>query len=219
MSTTPPEDSDGPNEPPPGGWQQPGQYPPPPPQGGGWQQPQGGGWQQPGQYPPPPGWQQPGQYPPPPQGGWQQPGGYPAPPPIGSWSGPGVGGQLAGWWYRVGATIIDGVVLAIPDFVIRAAVPNAGGYLLSLAVSAAYITIMLAKRGQTVGNIAVGTRVVYAQTGGPVTYGRALGRWAAEAAMVALLFIPWIVDILWPLWDARKQTLHDKIANTVVLRT
>ena len=119
----------------------------------------------------------------------------------------------------MGATIIDGVVLAIPDFVIRAAIPNAGGYIFSLAVSAAYITIMLGMRGQTVGNLAVGTRVVYAQTGGPITYARALGRWAAEAAMVALLFIPWIIDILWPLWDARKQTLHDKIADTLVLRT
>jgi uncharacterized RDD family membrane protein YckC len=27
------------------------------------------------------------------------------------------------------------------------------------------------------------------------------------------------VDILWPLWDRQKQTLHDKIAGTVVLRT
>ena len=27
-----------------------------------------------------------------------------------------------------------------------------------------------------------------------------------------------LVDLLWPLWDARRQTLHDKIAGTVVLR-
>jgi uncharacterized RDD family membrane protein YckC len=38
-------------------------------------------------------------------------------------------------------------------------------------------------------------------------------------AAVALLFIvPLLLDLLWPIWDKRNQTLHDKIANTVVLR-
>jgi uncharacterized RDD family membrane protein YckC len=38
-------------------------------------------------------------------------------------------------------------------------------------------------------------------------------------AAVALLFIvPLLVDLLWPIWDKKNQTLHDKIANTVVLR-
>jgi uncharacterized RDD family membrane protein YckC len=27
-----------------------------------------------------------------------------------------------------------------------------------------------------------------------------------------------LVDLLWPLWDDRNQTLHDKVAKTVVLR-
>ena len=38
-------------------------------------------------------------------------------------------------------------------------------------------------------------------------------------AAVALLFIvPLLVDLLWPIWDKRNQTLHDKFAKTVVLR-
>ena len=37
--------------------------------------------------------------------------------------------------------------------------------------------------------------------------------------LLAVLFvIPWIIDMLWPLWDDRNQTLHDKVVGTVVLR-
>jgi len=28
-----------------------------------------------------------------------------------------------------------------------------------------------------------------------------------------------VLDVLWPLWDRRNQTLHDKIVGTLILRT
>lgn len=201
MSNTPPQDpwanpSSGDEPPPP-----PGGYPPPPPS---WQQPPppGGGYGAPG-----------GNYPPPPPS-WQQPEGayYGATPPS-----PGPGGTLAGWWLRVGATIIDGLVLIIPNALLRYG-GGVGGSILSIIVDAAYITVMLGNRGQTVGNMAVHTRVVDSRTGGSISYGKALGRWASEFLLVILFFIPWILDILWPLWDRENQTLHDKMAGTVVLR-
>jgi uncharacterized RDD family membrane protein YckC len=109
-------------------------------------------------------------------------------------------------------------VLAVPNFALSYGAGR-GGSLLSLVISAGYITLMLGSRGQTLGNMAVGTRVVDARTGGPVTYAKALGRWAAEFLLFILFIVPWIIDILWPLWDRQKQTLHDKMAGTVVLRT
>jgi uncharacterized RDD family membrane protein YckC len=39
-----------------------------------------------------------------------------------------------------------------------------------------------------------------------------------HAVLALLLLIPVIIDVLWPLWDKRNQALHDKFANTVVLR-
>ena len=33
-----------------------------------------------------------------------------------------------------------------------------------------------------------------------------------------VLGLPWLLDMLWPLWDARNQTLHDKVVSTVVIR-
>ena len=198
-------------------------YPPPPPS---WEEPPGGGGTPPppGGYPPPPGGGYPppppagGAYPPPPPswqqppggGGYQQPGGYGGP-------GGGPGGRLAGWWQRVGATVVDGLILFIPNIILRYAGGSAGGGLLSVILDAAYITVMLGQKGQTVGNMAVHTRVVDARTGGPISYGKALGRWASEFVLVLLLVIPWILDVLWPLWDRDNQTLHDKMAGTVVL--
>jgi uncharacterized RDD family membrane protein YckC len=38
------------------------------------------------------------------------------------------------------------------------------------------------------------------------------------AALAAPLAIIVLVDLLWPLWDKKRQTLHDKAAGTVVLR-
>jgi uncharacterized RDD family membrane protein YckC len=128
-------------------------------------------------------------------------------------------GPATGWWQRVGATIIDGLVLIIPNFIVDLIGGRGVGTLLSVAINAAYITIMLSRRGQTVGNMAVGTRVVDANTGGLPTTGRALGRWAAQILFVILFVIPFFVDVLWPLWDSKNQTLHDKMAGTYTLRT
>jgi hypothetical protein len=37
---------------------------------------------------------------------------------------------------------------------------------------------------------------------------------------IAFLFaVPLVIDLLWPIWDKRKQTLHDKFANTLLVRT
>ncbi len=33
-----------------------------------------------------------------------------------------------------------------------------------------------------------------------------------------LLGLIWLLDMLFPLWDKKRQTLHDKVAGSVVLR-
>jgi uncharacterized RDD family membrane protein YckC len=127
--------------------------------------------------------------------------------------------MATGWWQRVGATIIDGLVLLIPNFIVDAAGGRGVGTLLSLVINAVYITLMLSRRGQTVGNMAVGTRVVDSRTGLAPSAGKAFVRWLSEIVLVILLVLPVILDILWPLWDSQNQTLHDKMAGTYVIRT
>lgn len=67
--------------------------------------------------------------------------------------------------------------------------------------------------------MAVGAKAVDAVSGAPIGHARALGRGLFEYLMLFLLVVPWLVDMLFPLWDPRRQTLHDKVTNTVVIKT
>jgi uncharacterized RDD family membrane protein YckC len=209
VSTSPPDDPWGsgsgssPPPPPPGGYPPPPPGYPPPPPGGGY--PGGGyptGGYQGGGYPG-------GGYP----GGGYQGGGYPGT------KGSTPFGPATGWWQRVGATLVDGLVLIVPNFIVDIIGGRGFGTVLSFILSATYVTLMLSRRGQTVGNMAVGTRVVDARTGGLVSPGKAFGRYVSELIMTILLIVPVILDFLWPLWDGQNQTLHDKIAGTFVIRS
>ncbi len=70
----------------------------------------------------------------------------------------------------------------------------------------------------------VGARVVRESTNDVLGYGTALARAVVEQVfrLLGILFIllglVWLLDMLWPLWDKKKQTLHDKVVHTIVLR-
>jgi uncharacterized RDD family membrane protein YckC len=88
-----------------------------------------------------------------------------------------------------------------------------------------YGTLMCGSpQGQTVGMMAVGVRAVRDETLGELGYARALGRALFEGLLrlINLLFfllgLVWVLDMLFPLWDPKRQTLHDKVAGSVVLR-
>ena len=72
--------------------------------------------------------------------------------------------------------------------------------------------------------MAAGVRAVRAETFEVLGYGRALGRAVVEgffrvlSLLSVLLGVVWLLDMLFPLWDRRRQTLHDKVAGSVVLR-
>jgi uncharacterized RDD family membrane protein YckC len=94
------------------------------------------------------------------------------------------------------------------------------GFMLSVLVVLIYGTAFIgSRRGQTIGMMAVGAKAVDAVSGAPIGHGRALGRALFEYLMLFLLVIPWLLDMLFPLWDPRRQTLHDKVTNTVVVKT
>jgi uncharacterized RDD family membrane protein YckC len=152
----------------------------------------------------------------------------------------------AGWGTRLGGYLID-VVIFIPVLVVlyiafrhthalevHLMVRRNGGHtrrslsLLSPVVTAvafvAYATILCGgARGQTVGMIAVGVRVVRDEAHDVLGYGRAFWRAFVEqflrilGTVTLILGVLWLLDMLFPLWDSKKQTLHDKIVKTVVI--
>jgi uncharacterized RDD family membrane protein YckC len=168
-------------------------------------------------------------------------GGYPPPPPPQYEQTP----PYATWGIRLGGYLIDfvifAVVLVILALVFRhshsldvhlmakkgarrrsfSAVP----FLITAVLYVAYGTILCGSaRGQTVGMMAVGVRAVRDQTFEVLGYGRALGRALVEGVFRLLslftvfLGLIWLLDMLFPLWDSKRQTLHDKVAGSVVLR-
>lgn len=100
--------------------------------------------------------------------------------------------------------------------------------LLQIAVSGAYHVVLTATRGRTIGKQVAGIRVRLREREGLPIWRAALSRWLLHYALPNLLsgvpglglfagMFP-IVDGLWPLWDARRQAIHDKLAKTAVVR-
>ena len=50
-------------------------------------------------------------------------------------------------------------------------------------------------------------------------HARAFARALLEYVLALVLFIPWVIDMLFPLWDPMNQTLHDKATRTVVIKS
>ena len=85
-----------------------------------------------------------------------------------------------------------------------------------MIITALYFALMHGgKSGQTLGKKAAGIAVRRQGSLERISYGQAFGR-AFIFGLFWLLYV-WILDILWPLWDERKQALHDKVVGSVVV--
>jgi uncharacterized RDD family membrane protein YckC len=124
--------------------------------------------------------------------------------------------RFASWGRRAAAWLLD-LLLWIAVVVLTLGL---GGELsLFFAVvllPALYHWLMVGARGQTLGKMALGERVVRAADGGRVGYARAAGR-VASFWMLGFFVVPLLIAYLWPLWDRRNQTLYDKMVGTVVV--
>jgi uncharacterized RDD family membrane protein YckC len=124
------------------------------------------------------------------------------------------GGARAGFWRRFAASFIDGLVVGIASGILNAILGNGAGTGLGFVVSAVYFTAFIgAQRGQTLGQMALGIRVLCLDDGASIGYGRALVRWLVSIVSAIVL----LLGYFWMLWDKEKQCWHDKAANDVVV--
>jgi uncharacterized RDD family membrane protein YckC len=98
--------------------------------------------------------------------------------------------------------------------------------IISIVVSLVYETAFLTVRGATPGKMLLGTVVRRVGSAGRLSVSDALKRQLIGVATAVVGAVPVvsvlasvvsIVDPAWLLWDARRQTLHDKVADTVVV--
>ena len=148
------------------------------------------------------------------------PSGQPAP---GSTTAGGASGPRAGFGRRLAAYLIDSVLLSIVAvilvLILGAVAGDAGGvigYIIAIVgIIAYYVYFHGGPTGQTLGKRAMGIRVIDYAGGGPIGYGRAVGRYFAAI----LSGIPCYLGYLWMIWDREKQTWHDKLTTSVVVPT
>ena len=65
------------------------------------------------------------------------------------------------------------------------------------------------------GSKIVGIKVIGETTGTPIGFGRALGRQLFAGFISSQIFY---LGYLWMLWDDKKQTWHDKVVNSIVVK-
>jgi uncharacterized RDD family membrane protein YckC len=170
-----------------------------------------------------------------PPGGWDRP--VASAPPM---------APFAGWWSRVGAALVDAILINIPAALVSIAVfggvagmgdDEAGFiaaivgillYLFLLALVAILYAPLLMRRpgarnGQTWGKQLYGIRVVR-ENGVPMDF-----TWSAVReplvkglglgfASTIIPLIPYVIDALWPLWDDEKRAVHDMVVGTRVVK-
>ena len=128
----------------------------------------------------------------------------------------GPSGPRAGFWRRFAAAFLDGLILGVVNTIVGVIFRHAPGayYAVSTIITWGYGTLLEGgPRGQTVGKMALGIRVIDFRQGGPIGYGRALVR---QVVKLVSAFV-FALGYLWMLWDREKQCWHDKAANDVVV--
>lgn len=135
--------------------------------------------------------------------------------------------EYAGFWIRVGATLIDVVILlmviAIPltfiygeDYWLGEQLIYGFWDVLINYVFPFVVTIWFWRRFLgTPGKMATKLKIVDAKTGNKMSVGQSIGRYFAYIVST----LPLCLGFIWVGIDKKKQGWHDKLAGTVVVRS
>lgn len=150
--------------------------------------------------------------------------------------------RYAGFWIRFLAVLIDGIILAVVGGAVQLLVlgtavapiarfrPNAnpdeafaafgavlGSFalvgLINSAIASCYEAFFVSRVGATPGKMVCSLKVVRPD-GGPVSLGRAFGRYFAKWLSAMILLIGYIIAA----FDGQKRALHDMICDTRVIK-
>lgn len=137
------------------------------------------------------------------------------------WLAPGAIDAIAEWFRQVYLVTASGRTQLPPEPTSAMEALNRAGLAMA-GVTVLYRTAFVAWRGATVGKMLLRLRVVPAlqptasRPDAIKSVMRAVGQ---EVLSIGLLLPVALVSYLMPLFTARKQTLHDMVAGTVVVKT
>ena len=136
---------------------------------------------------------------------------------------------------RLGARILDVIVLAVIGIVVFLFVGDAGdafdvsgsgastfaSLLIGLVIGIGYEVSQIAVWGQTIGKRVAGIKVINAAHGGLPGWGKAFGRWAIPGLVALIPILGPLLSLLCYVsltWDRVYQGWHDKAAGTLVIK-
>ncbi len=124
------------------------------------------------------------------------------------------GVEYASFGRRLGGYIIDTIILFVIAGISSVIVASVWNSLISFVISFSYV-VLLNANGGTLGKRVLDMRLQNRETGENIGVGMAIVRYFV--AIVSGLAI--LIGYLWCIWDANKQTWHDKAAGSVVVKT
>lgn len=145
-------------------------------------------------------------------------------PPVSTFGVPSGVPQLADFGTRLGAYLIDALIVVVPFWlalVVAGQIASGLGFLVMLGgigvIAWYFATGEGGPTGQTIGKRQLGIAVVDATSLKPgIGSGRAVGRYLSRIVSAMPCGLP--LGYLWMLWDDDKQTWHDKIVSTKVIK-
>ncbi len=141
--------------------------------------------------------------------------------------------EYAGFWIRVGAALIDSILLLLiitpllikfygwtyfsanSDFNSYVLVKGPSDFVISYLVPAVLSIAFWMTKQATPGKMLLNLKIVDAKTGNPLTLGQSIGRYLGYYVSI----IPFCLGLIWVGIDSKKQGWHDKLAGTVVVRS
>lgn len=133
--------------------------------------------------------------------------------------------NYTGFWARVGASLIDTIIVLAITYPILIAIygwdyfgdsgifAGVADFMLSFVFPMMAVIVYWLYRQATPGKIAISAKIVDAKTGEKPSLQQCLIRYIGYI----LALLPLGLGILWVAWDKKKQGWHDKLAGTVVV--
>lgn len=132
------------------------------------------------------------------------------------------GASYASFWARLAAAIIDSILVALVvsvftgSFNVSAEGISANALVtIPAIVGWIYFVFMTVNYGATLGKMALKIKVQHMDTGKRLSYVEAILREVVGKFVSSIVFG---VGYFWMLWDDKKQTWHDKIGKSLVVK-
>lgn len=135
--------------------------------------------------------------------------------------------EYVGFWPRVGATLIDAIIIFVVTspllfmiygrnyYLLPGFVQGPADFAISYLLPAVLVVGFWSTRNATPGKTAIGAKIVDETTGKAPSFGQYIGRYLGY--FVAMF--PFLLGIFWVGFDRKKQGWHDKLSGTVVVRS